>query len=130
MQIVNHFCSWSTASSTYELEYEDNLDWNLWDAITGSYPLKYTVFNEKLYITPVTQSGLVITFWAIQEKVINKMDENTDPEIKEDLDETLILGIMAKINPEFIDAYELELKRRKGKFGLKVSDPGHIKGIW
>jgi len=103
-----------------DLKYEPN--WKSTVGMTGSYPLFYHIFGEKLYLAPTpSNDDDIITVWAYQTSQKNPMDEDFEPETPASIDNVLVLGICAEFDENFRNRYEIEKARKTSLFHTKIT---------
>lgn len=114
------------------LEFVDNIRYGEISTTGNNYPVYCTIFNRKLYFRPIPSADDdIVTVWAYQTEPKTDIDTDTAPETPEYLDEAIILGVCAQFSrKDFIEAYELEKNRWKGKIHKKHNQPKTMRLNW
>lgn len=109
------FTSWKS-----DLRYQTN--WAKYKDIAGQHPFYYTIYADKIYFAPIpVNDNEIVTVWGRQIGAVNKVDDETDPEIPSVCDEAIIAGVTAMYNPDYINVYEQQIKLLNSKIHLKTA---------
>lgn len=91
---------------------------------TDTSNVHITFFARKLWIRPIpTSSGDTITLWGYQTSPLLDVDDDTAPEIPEECDDALILGICAQYDPRFKADYDSEIDLLQRNVNINHSYP-------
>jgi hypothetical protein len=94
-----------------KIDYIQNSHWEGYKDATGSYPLYATIFGRTLHLAPTPTTTDTITIWSYQTDVLVPIDATHDPETPVYLDNALVLGTCANLDPNFIVLYEDALNK-------------------
>lgn len=87
-------------------------------------------FNRRLYIRPIpTTSGNIIIVWGFQTNPLIDMDDDMPPEVPEECDDALILGICAQYDKSFKAEYEEEIDLLQRNVNIKHNYPKQAQRI-